>query len=315
MTAFSSAEAWVDLHTHSTASDGTLTPAAVIDAAKAAGLAAIALTDHDTGNGLHEAADRAALVGLRFVPGIEISAEYPPPGTLHILGYFIDPDSPALEAMSRILLEGRNARNPRIIQRLNELGCAVSMDQVRAIAQRGTAPSSAVVVGRPHIAQALVDAGCVATTKQAFDVYLGVGGAAYFDKERLTPRQAIDCIHHTGGLAVLAHPVQLRAPNHAALGHILSNLKDIGLDGIEVWHSDHRPQDSELFMQLARCYRLVPTGGSDFHGHNKPGIDLGLAGGKVRVPLQVLEDLQERRRASEEPVSKHRGSRVGPARF
>ena len=284
---------WVDLHTHSTASDGTLTPRQLVDSASESGLCGLALTDHDTGNGLAEAQNRAAGIGLRFVPGIEISAEYPHPGTLHILGYFIDPHSPALEEMSRILLEGRNARNPRIVKRLNELGCPVTMEQVFEIANRGVPEGRAVVVGRPHIAQALVEANCVATGKQAFDIYLGVTGSAYFDKERLTPRAALDCIHRSGGVAVLAHPVQLRTGNHAELQHVVGNLKDMGLDGIEAWHSDHRPRESELFLEIARRYSLVPTGGSDFHGANKPDIKLGWGRNAVRVPTAVLDRLEE----------------------
>ncbi len=283
---------WVDLHTHSTASDGSLTPPRLIASAKNAGLVGLALTDHDTGNGLLEAAAAAAEAGLRFVPGIEISAEFPHPGTMHLLGYFIDPISPALKRMSQILLEGRNSRNPRIIARLNELGCHITMDQVQAIARRGVTDDRPVVIGRPHIAQALAESGCVASVKQAFDVYLGTTGQAYFDKERLTRKQAIDCIHDAGGLAVLAHPVQLRLGNPAELENVVSNLVEIGLDGIEAWHSDHRPQDSEMILSLARKYKLVPTGGSDFHGNSKPDIALGLGRQNIRVPEAVLDELE-----------------------
>jgi predicted metal-dependent phosphoesterase TrpH len=284
---------YVDLHTHSTASDGTLTPTQLVDSAHAAGLVGLALTDHDTGNGLLEARSHAAKISLRFVPGIEISAQYPYPGTMHILGYYIDPLSPGLKRMSDILLEGRNNRNPRIIARLNELGCRITLSQVQDIARRGAADGREIVVGRPHIAQAMVEAHCVSSVKQAFDVYLGVTGAAYFDKERLTARQALECIHAAGGLAILAHPVQLRADNPAALQHILANLVAAGLDGLEVWHSDHRPQDRQLFLELARRYNLAVTGGSDFHGTPKPDIALGLGRDNVRVPVEYLDQLEE----------------------
>ncbi|HTV47309.1 MAG TPA: PHP domain-containing protein [Phycisphaerae bacterium] len=283
---------FVDLHTHSTASDGALTPTQLAHAVAAAGLVGFALTDHDTGNGLIEARQEAAKKGLRFVPGIEISAEYPLPGILHILGYFIDPESSALHEMSRILLDGRNARNPKIIKRLNELGCNITLEQVQQIARRGAPEGRSIVLGRPHIAQALVEAKCVATMKDAFDVYLGSTGSAFFDKERLTPGQALDCIHNAGGLAVLAHPVQLRASNPAELQTIVSKLVDIGLDGIEVWHSDHRPQDEELFSEFAKRYNLVCTGGSDFHGSRKPDVLLGLGRNNVRIPLRVLDELE-----------------------
>ena len=286
-------ERHVDLHTHSTASDGSLTPTELVHAAQRSGLVGIALTDHDTGGGLVEARIAAEKIGMRFVPGIEISAEAPAPSTLHLLGYFIDPLSPALLEMSRILLDGRNNRNPRIIARLNELGCRISMGQVLEIAHRGrTAPDQPVVVGRPHIAQALLESHCVNSFKQAFDVYLGIGGSAYFDKERLTPRQAIDCIHNAGGLVVLAHPVQMRAQNHAHLQHMIESLIDLGLDGIEVWHSDHRTQDSEFISQIAAKHRLVVTGGSDFHGTRKPDIDIGIGRNNVRIPEHVLDELE-----------------------
>lgn len=283
---------YVDLHTHSTASDGTLTPTQLVNSAHAAGLAGLALTDHDSGNGLLEAQEQARRIGLRFVPGIEISAEYPHPGTMHILGYYIDPLSSGLKRMSEILLEGRNNRNPRIIARLNELGCRITLQQVRDIARRGATDGRAVVLGRPHIAQAMVESGCVSSVKQAFDVYLGTTGAAYFDKERLTPRQALECIHAAGGLAVLAHPVQLRTNHPAELQRVIANLVDAGLDGIEVWHSDHRPEDSQLFLEFARRYNLVTTGGSDFHGSPKPDIALGLGRHNVRVAVEYLDQLE-----------------------
>ncbi|MGC8625430.1 MAG: PHP domain-containing protein [Phycisphaerae bacterium] len=284
---------YVDLHTHSTASDGTLTPTQLINSARAASLVGLALTDHDSGNGLLEAQTQAAKIGMRFVPGIEISAEYPQPGTMHILGYYIDPLSPALKSMSDILLEGRNNRNPRIIARLNELGCRITLPQVQDIARRGSMDGREIVVGRPHIAQAMVEARCVSSVKQAFDVYLGTTGAAYFDKERLTVRQALACIHAAGGVAVLAHPVQLRTDNPAALQHVIANLVAAGLDGIEVWHSDHRPQDRQLFLELARRYNLAATGGSDFHGAPKPDIALGLGRDNVRVPVEYLDHLEQ----------------------
>jgi predicted metal-dependent phosphoesterase TrpH len=285
-------EFFVDLHTHSTASDGTMSPAALMRAAKGAGLAGIALTDHDTGNGLKEAAAEAAKLGLRFVPGIEISADYPAPGTLHILGHFIDPESAGLTKMSTILLEARNARNPRIVERLNELGCKITMEQVEGIAKSKVPPGTPVVIGRPHIAQALVDAGCVASVKQAFDVYLGTTGAAYFPKERLTPRQAIECIHEAGGLATVAHPVQLRCENFAHLQTVINHLAEAGMDGIEVWHCDHDEKTAEAMLGLAKRYNLIPTGGSDFHGSPKPDVVLGRGRLNVRVPVDVLDRLE-----------------------
>ncbi|HUO08502.1 MAG TPA: PHP domain-containing protein [Phycisphaerae bacterium] len=283
---------YVDLHTHSTASDGTYSPAQLMRAAHDAGLVGIALTDHDTGNGLKEAASEAAKLGLRFVPGIEISADYPAPGTLHILGHFIDPDSSGLKTMSKILLDARNERNPRIVERLNELGCKITMEQVRGIAEEKVPAGTAVVVGRPHVAEALVRAGCVASIKQAFDVYLGTTGSAYFPKERLSPRQAIECIHEAGGLATVAHPVQLKAENPAHLATIINHFAEAGLDGIEVWHCDHDETMSNYLLELSKKYNLIPTGGSDFHGHHKADVLLGQGRKNVRVPVEVLDRLE-----------------------
>ncbi len=283
---------FVDLHTHSTASDGTYSPTKLIRAAKDAGLVGIALTDHDTGNGLKEAAAEAQCVGVRFVPGIEISADYPEPGTLHILGHFIDVDSPALQRMSEILLAARNERNPKIVARLKQLGCSITMAQVEAVARDKVESGKPFVVGRPHIAQALVNAECVASIKQAFEVYLGTTGAAYFPKERLSPRQAIECIHDAGGLATVAHPVQLRCDNPAHLQTVINHLAEAGMDGIEVWHCDHDEKTSELMLHMAKKYNLIPTGGSDFHGHNKADVILGRGRNNVKVPVEVLDRLE-----------------------
>ena len=287
----------VDLHTHSTASDGTLSPTALMRAAAAAGLAGIALTDHDTGNGLAEAAAEAARLGIRFVPGVEISASYPHPGTLHILGHFVAAGSAGLAKLSAILLAARQARNPKIIARLNELGCRVTMAMVEAIARERVAPGKPVVIGRPHIAEALVRAECVASLKQAFDVYLDVKGAAYFPKERLTPRQAVACIHEAGGLATIAHPIQLRCENSAQLATAVNHLKEAGMDGIEVWHCDQDERFSALVLELAKRYDLAPTGGSDFHGSPKPDVALGYGRHNVRVPVEALDRLEARWRA------------------
>jgi 3',5'-nucleoside bisphosphate phosphatase len=291
---------FVDLHTHSTASDGTLSPTQLMRAAAAAGLAGIALTDHDTGNGLTEAAAEAARLGIRFVPGIEISAEYPLPGTLHILGHFVDVHSPGLAHMSSLLLEARNARNPKIIARLSELGCRITMAMVENIARERVPPGRPVVISRSHIAQALVRSGCVASLKQAFDVYLDVKGAAYFPKERLTPRQAVACIHEAGGLATIAHPIQLRCDNPAHLATAVNHLKEAGMDGIEAWHCDQDEKFGALILELAKRYDLVPTGGSDFHGVPKPDVSLGRGSNNLRVPVEVLDRLEARWRAARE---------------
>jgi hypothetical protein len=278
-----SAGGFVDLHCHSTASDGTLAPAAVVDLAKQQGLTALALTDHDTVAGVPEAAKRAADIGLDFLPGIEISASFPHPGTLHLLGYGIDPLSPALAALSTELIGGRDARNPKIISRLQELGLKITMEEVEAAAGGG-------VIGRPHIAGVLLKKGYVTSIKQAFNVYLAPGGSAFFDKERLDPADAIRRIRDSGGVTVLAHPSQLRTENAAELDRVVKSLVDQGLSGIETLHSDHTDAQIAGYEALAKKYDLLQTGGSDFHGGTKPTITLGKAG-KRRVPRELFDRL------------------------
>ena len=277
---------FVDLHSHSTASDGTLAPAEVVKLAVDLGLSALALTDHDTVAGIPEAAAAAKKAGLDFLPGIEISCDVPKPATMHLLGYAVDPQSPILLDLTTRLIEARNDRNPRIIRKLNELGVAITMEEIEAEAGGN-------VVGRPHIAAVLLRKGYVSSIKNAFDKYLAQGGAAYFDKERLTAAQAIDMVIQSGGIATLAHPIQLRTENDAQLERIVKDLVDSGLQGLEVIHSDHDAEHVEKYTKLADRYGLLKTGGSDFHGTNKKDIGLGVARGR-RIPREFFDALKER---------------------
>ena len=279
---------YADLHCHSTASDGTLAPAEVVALAVRSGLSALALTDHDTIAGVPEAAEAAQKAGIDFLPGIEISCDVPKPATMHLLGYGIDPDSPILLDMTRRLIEGRNDRNPKIINRLNELGVKISMQELEAEANGG-------VIGRPHIAAILLRKGYVSSIKNAFDKYLAPGGAAYFDKERISPRQAVDMVRQSGGLPVLAHPSQLRTENDAQLDRMVKDLADLGLAGLEVIHSDNSEAMVAKYSALADRYGLLKTGGSDFHGSNKKDIKLGVANGR-RVPREFFDALVARLR-------------------
>ena len=274
---------FVDLHCHSTASDGTLSPTEVVELAVSSGLSALALTDHDTIAGVAEAAEAAQRAGLDFVPGIEISCDAPRPATMHLLGYGFDPRSPVLLDLTSRLIEGRNDRNPRIIRKLNELGVSITMEEVEAEA-------GGTVIGRPHIAAILLRKGYVSSIKQAFDKYLAQGAPAYFDKERLTPKQAIGLVLESGGVPVLAHPVQLRTENDAQLEQIVKDLVDLGLVGLEVIHSDHDAALVEKYTKLADRYGLIKTGGSDFHGTNKKDIRLGTANGR-KVPREFYDAL------------------------
>jgi predicted metal-dependent phosphoesterase TrpH len=246
-----------------------------------AGLVGLALTDHDTVAGCPEAAAEAARLGVRFLPGIEISAEFPRPGTLHLLGYGVDPASASLRSLTHRLISGRGERNEKIIAAMTREGFAVTLDEFHAEAAGGT-------IGRPHLAGILVRKGYVKTRQEAFDRYLGQGGAFYFDKETTTARDAIAVVHDAEGVAVLAHPTQLRCSNTAHLETTIKSLVDQGLDGIEVFHPDHGARDVETFAGYASRWGLLATGGSDFHGAAKPQIILGQAG-KNRVPEEVMD--------------------------
>lgn len=286
--------AFVDLHAHSTASDGTFTPTQLVEAAREAGLSALALTDHDTTAGCAEAEAAARSAGIDFLPGIEISCEFPRPGTLHLLGYGVDHHSPDLRELKKRLLEGRAKRNETMVRLMNEAGIPVTLEELLTEAGGAT-------VGRPHLARILIRKGFAKDVPDAFNRYLGQGGKFYVDKEVVTSRRAIEMVHKAGGIAVLAHPVQLRRDNYAQLKTVIKNLADEGLDGVEAIHSDHREMLIAEIEEWARRMGLVTTGGSDFHGSNKTHIKLGRAG-RRRIPREKYEAVLariERRRALE----------------
>ncbi len=285
---------YCDLHAHSTASDGTDAPADLPRLAKQAGLSAIALTDHDTTAGLPEFLDAAKRARIKAVPGIELSADpaifhttaddlteqTPRIGTLHILGYFIQPDAPYLIEVQARLLQAREQRNPQMIERLNQLGMDIQYDEV-------TRAAGGNIVGRPHIGQVMMEKGYVKSIHEAFSRYLGGQGEAYVRKDRLSAEEAITAIHEANGLAVLAHPTQLGLSSPSQLEHAVARLKTLGLDGIETRHSDHTPRDTERFTRLANKLGLITTGGSDYHGSRKT-LELG----SQKVPFDVYENLR-----------------------
>lgn len=260
----------VDLHMHSTASDGSRTPADVVAAAKAAGLAAIALTDHDTVSGLAEARAAGELLGVRVVAGVELSAVE---GMLetHVLGLHLG-DTSGLDARLEELREMRRDRAVRTVEKLNALGVPVTMAQVLEQADGGA-------IGRPHVARALVNGGWARDFREAFDRYLGNGRPACVPKAQLPMREAIEMIHEAGGLAVLAHPGDSgRRPR-------LEALRALGLDGIEVLHPGHSPEDVGRLRNLARDLDMLPSGGSDWHGAAEGARTIGM----MQVPADWLE--------------------------
>lgn len=274
----------IDLHTHSTASDGKLSPAELMRHAQAKGIEVIALTDHDTLSGLEEASGEAARIGIEFIPGIEISADYNP-GTLHMLGYFVDPSDSELVETLAWLRGGRDHRNHIILDKLAELGCPLEWDEVAALAGGES-------MGRPHIATAMVNRGYVSTFKEAFDRYLGKGAAAYTDREKMTPEIAIERIRSAGGLPVLAHPQTLSLTENE-LSDLLSRLASQGLVGVEVYYYSHSEEETALYRSLAGKHRLIVTGGSDFHGPGMLETQLGVGKGNMTIPRSVADDLRK----------------------
>jgi len=272
-----------DLHAHSTVSDGTLAPAAVVALAAQAGLEGLALTDHDHVGGLAEAQEAGRRLGVEVIAGIELSAEDAQAGELHLLGYFVDPRDGALLARIASLRDMRARRGAAMVERLRAAGVAITLDEVA----REVAPGAAL--GRPHVARVLVARGHARDVQDAFDRWLADGRPGYVPKERLTPRDAIALVHAAGGAAVLAHAVTVAESEREGL---VRRLAAVGLDGIEVAHSKHGPKERATFAAWAKELGLVATGGSDFHGANKPDVALG----SVRVERETIDALRSRAR-------------------
>lgn len=277
----------VDLHTHSTASDGTDSPAALVDRARELGLAAIALTDHDTLAGLAEAEQAGRERGLGVIRGCEISTRSEA-GEHHILGLWIPAKADALDSWLDALRRRRNERNAEMVARLRALGFDITLEEVRARASGS--------VGRPHMAAVLAAKGYARDVASAFRDYLGADGRAYVPKRAPAPEEAVRLLAGMGATAVLAHPF-LNGATPASVEALTRRLADCGLTAIEAWHSGHSEADTRHCVELAKRLDLGLTGGSDYHGANKPGIRLGTGYGGLRVPVAVLEALQQRRRA------------------
>jgi predicted metal-dependent phosphoesterase TrpH len=278
----------VDLHIHTTASDGTFTPEQVISHAHQLRLKAIAITDHDTVAGSKEALGSGVPPSLGFLTGVEISATpppfYPGSGSFHLLGYSIRLDDPNLNRTLEKLQQARKNRNPAIINRLNELGISITLDEVRKEAGVGQ-------LGRPHIAQLMVKKGVVASINEAFDQFLGTGKPAYVDKQRVECFKAIEIIQDAGGVPVLAHPGLLDYQTENQLDELIGKLKKAGIQGVEVYYSGHTPDQTRLYAALAQRHDLLMTGGSDFHGAIQPEIEMGSGQGDLIVPYELFKKL------------------------
>jgi len=274
----------IDLHTHSTASDGTFSPSELVRLAKSEGLKALALTDHDTTSGLKEAYETALEEGVPFLCGVEISVKFDGPGHFHLLGYFLTPEIPSLEETLCELQKARRRRNELMVEKLRNLGIEISLSELEAIAQGE--------IGRPHFARLLVEKGVVKSFDEAFEKYLKKGAPAYVPKALLTPDEAIRKILESQGVPVLAHPITLKL-DKTSLSKYLEELKDLGLMGVEAYYSEHNQSFTDFLLSQARRLGLLVTGGSDFHGKNKPDIKLGRGFGNLRVPLECFENLKK----------------------
>ncbi len=268
----------IDLHTHTTESDGTCPPAEVVQEALRAGVEILSITDHDTFCGYDQALPIARSQGLELICGIELSTKLNG-HSVHLLGYFPQPDGgmPGFREWVSEMQASRRERNVRLSARLKELGLDVPLEEAEALGRGMT--------GRPHFAQILVQKGYVANIRQAFDEYLDESAKAYVYRCEPQLTEGVRRIREAGGIASLAHPTRI----HGQVDALLPDLCAAGLDAIEAYHSDHTPEETEFFLELARRYRLKITGGSDFHGELKPEARLGSGSGNLNIPREVVD--------------------------
>ena len=278
----------VDLHTHSNRSDGSDEPSELVRKAAAKRLTAVALTDHDTLEGIEAAQKAANELPIELIPGVEISCEWAP-GTMHIVVLFLPPGAGPLQDRLGELQASRSQRNYRIADRLNQLGIDISMDEVIAESQVG-------VVGRPHFAAVLVRKGIVADIPTAFTDYLGNQAPAYVPRLRLEPEEAIGLARASGGIPILSHPHTLGHTSADEFAGTYRRLSAAGLMGVDAYYGDYSPEQREELAGVARSFGLIPSGGSDYHGSYKEGLELGSGRGDLEVPDSVLEELREAHR-------------------
>ncbi|MEY8337155.1 PHP domain-containing protein [Lachnospiraceae bacterium 62-35] len=290
---------YIDLHVHSHASDGTLSPSEVVQSAYEKGLAAFALTDHDTVDGIPEALSAAKMLAdshpgsviPEVIPGVELSALYLE-REIHILGLFVDVNHPVIKKELGRMREIRNERNEKILRHFAKAGIQITLDEL----QEG---NPATVITRAHFARILLKKGYVSSAKEAFQKYLKPGGPYCPKKERISPERAMSILTGSHAFPALAHPFQYQF-TPSELESLIKCLKELGMEGLEVYHSSNSPCESMHLKGLAQAYDLLPTGGSDFHGSNKPDIELGSGKGGLKLSPLLLEDIRRRRQADSE---------------
>jgi len=278
----------IDLHTHTTASDGTDTPEQLVRRAVESNIVTLAITDHDTLDGVDSVLQSAAMTGLELIRGIELSTRVsgesdPRRRNAHLLAYFIADPGPEFRSWLVDLRKNRRERNSLIAERLRHLGLDVSLEEAEALGRNITA--------RPHFASVMIRKGYVSSVREAFDVYLGETGRAYVEREDPPIEEAIRRVRAAGGVSSLAHPIRLNQPDPVREAQLISGWAGEGLDALEVWHSDHGETEEMRYTQIADRCGLARTGGSDFHGDHTPGVLPGIGKGRLLVPPSVLDDL------------------------
>ncbi|MFR3030868.1 MAG: PHP domain-containing protein [Blautia sp.] len=274
---------WIDLHVHSTCSDGTCAPGELVSLALEKGLRAFALTDHDTVQGIEEATRAAQGTGVEVIPGIEFSTSYKG-RDVHILGLGIDPKEDFFREELRRFQDSRRIRNEMMIEKLRDHGLPITWEALAARYPEG-------VITRAHFARYLLEMGAVGSIQEAFARYLGDHASCFVPRQKVAPDQAIRLNKKNGGRAVLAHPL-LYGFSKGKLEELVRQLREAGLDGIEAVYSQNRWNDEGQMRTLARRHGLKITGGSDFHGSNKPGIELGTGKGNLKIPYELWENLR-----------------------
>jgi len=278
----------IDLHTHTTASDGTDTPEQLVRRALESGIGTLAITDHDTLDGVDSVLQSAEQAGLHLIRGIELSTRVgaesdPRRRNAHLLAYFFADPGPEFRVWLLSLRKKRRERNGLIAERLQQLGMDVHLEEAEALGRNITA--------RPHFASVMIRKGYVSSVREAFDVYLGETGRAYIEREDPPIEEAIERARDAGGVTSLAHAIRLNQTNPVREADLISGWAEDGLDAIEVWHSDHGEAEEVRYKRIAERCGLARTGGSDFHGEHTPGVLPGVGKGRLRVPPSVLDDL------------------------
>ncbi len=288
-------ERTIDLHTHTNISDGSDSPADLVEKARSAGLSAVALTDHDTVGGLPEAMEAGRKFGVDVVPGVELAVQgVDGEEEFHILGLYVPQGDKAVDGLLREARDNRDTRNRLTIEKLRGLGLDVTLDDVneaiRTISPKGMS------IGRPHLAYMLFRKGYADSIRQAFEIYLGYGRVGYVPRKLVTPKVGISTMAGAGVTVGFAHPCLRKVIPADRLDDMVSDFKSYGLTAIEAYHSSYDEEDVRLCLTLAARHNLLLTGGSDYHGNGKPGVSLGAGKGNLHIPMRLLDELKDARK-------------------